>query len=416
MLTRAIMSHPARLLFWLLLLTSSAMAQGKNLLFYGNSLTYYVWGYGVPEVVRWIAIEAGHPAPTLVQAFSGGATLQYHATNPTQVAFITNALPAGETWDNVIMQGHLLEATNGVGFNSAVFLSSAPAVLNNVRNHSPAARAVMFQTWASAYGQMYYPSPWADPMAFHTEVRGNYHQVVSDMNATFGPGAAVNAAVGDAVSLLEWDPMWYENDLFHPNPSLILLTGMCIYTAIYGEPVCGIEPAWNPAGPLAQALAVYGLGEADWHHLAGIADRCADPALRRFPGSGDHLLLETGVDGLPATACPTQSVTFGTPTELRVRSLNGVFDAAPCLLLVGLFPTALPPAPSVPYPEIAFDLGGSLLLASAVDLTTPLSLAFPMPITLPGWSAIVQGVALQASGETGNPLLTATDGHELVFF
>ena len=40
----------------------------KNLLFYGNSFTYYSWGYGVPELVQLIAIEAGHPSPTIRSA------------------------------------------------------------------------------------------------------------------------------------------------------------------------------------------------------------------------------------------------------------------------------------------------------------------------------------------------------------
>ncbi|MCA8977920.1 MAG: hypothetical protein KDC98_24555 [Planctomycetes bacterium] len=59
------MSFPARLLFPLLMAATVA-AQGKNLLFYGNSYTYYSWGYGVPELVQLIAAEAGHPTPTIV--------------------------------------------------------------------------------------------------------------------------------------------------------------------------------------------------------------------------------------------------------------------------------------------------------------------------------------------------------------
>ena len=31
-------------------LASTVTAQGRNLLFYGNSYTYYSWGYGVPEL------------------------------------------------------------------------------------------------------------------------------------------------------------------------------------------------------------------------------------------------------------------------------------------------------------------------------------------------------------------------------
>jgi len=409
------MTHLARVLLCLCL-ASTAAAQSKNLLFYGNSFTYYTWGYGVPELVQLIAIEAGHPSPTIVSALTGGATLQFHATDPSQIARISNSLPPGQTWDSVVMQGHALEATNGVGFNSAVFLSSAPAILTNVRSHSPAARAIMFQTWASAWGQMYYPSPWAVPLDLHNEVRGNYRLVVSNMNTTFGGGAAANAAVGDAVALLQWSPAWYEADLFHPNPAMILLTAMCLYTSIYGQTVCEIDPPFNPAGPIALALAPHGLGQADWNYMAGIADSCADPAVRRYAGSGDHLLLETGTGPGPLTACHERRMTTGTFVQLRMRSMNGVFDGAAGWLLVDTFPTGSPPGPSVTYPEIQVDLGSMSILSTSTTLANPLAFSIQMPFSLAGMSVLVQGLAWQQSTQTGNPWFTTTDAHEFVFF
>jgi hypothetical protein len=51
-----------------------------------------------------------------------------------------------------------------------------------------------------------------------------------------------------------------------------------------------------------------------------------------------------------------------------------------------------------------------------VSLGTPLTVGFQMPLTLPGHSFLVQGLAMQASSETGNPVFTTTDAHELVFF
>jgi len=408
------MNRLARVLLWLFL-ASTLTAQSKNLLFYGNSFTYYVWGYGVPELVQRIAVEAGHPSPTIVTALTGGGTLPFYATDPTQVARISNSLPPGQTWDHVVMQGHALEATNGVGFNAAQFLSGAVAIMTNVRNHSPAARAVMFQTWASAWGQMYYnyPSPWTVPMALHNEIRGNYRLAVNNINAGFGAGAATNAAAGDGVALLEWNPAWYEPDLFHPNPSMILVAAMTIYTSIYGQTVCGIGP-WNPAGQLALALAPYGIDEADWNHLAGIADRCADPTLRRFPGSGDHLLLEARTGTSPLTACPVRQMTTGTFVEVQMRSMNGVFHGAAGWLLVDTFPTGSPPGPSVVYPEIRV-VGALSILNTSASLASPLSFSIQMPFSWPGTSVLVQGLAWQASTETAN-WFTTTDAHEFVFF
>ncbi|MEZ6035861.1 MAG: hypothetical protein R3F29_00170 [Planctomycetota bacterium] len=407
-----------RIAYALLALTLAplAAAQGKNLLFYGNSFTYYVWGYGVPEVVAQLAVAAGHPAPFLRTSYSGGGILPDYATQPFHTDAITTSLPPGATWDHVVMQGHMMEATGEQGYDPADFRSAALQILANVRAHSPAAGAVMFQTWACAWGQFYYPVPWPTPLQMHDEVRGNYRLAMADFDLAHGVGAARLAAVGDAVALLGWDPVWYEPDLFHPNPAMVLLAAMCIYTSIYEEPVCTIEPSFQPPDALATLLQSQGVGEAEWRVLTGIADRCAAPQNRRYPGSGDHLLLESSTDGGVPTACADKPLTLGSLLQLRMRSLNGRFDAAPCLIVFDPFVTGLPTGPSTQWPEVASPTGGAMLLLSAADLTAPLGLTLPMPLTLPGISVRVQGIALQASAETGNPLLTATDAHELIFW
>lgn len=404
----------ARLLLSLLM-ASAICAQGKNMLFYGNSFTYYSWGFGVPELVRLIATEAGQPTPTIVQALIGGATLGDHATNPAQVAIISNALPAGQTWDHVIMQGRTPEATTGGGFSPIVFRNNAVAITGNVRSHSPLASAIMYQTWAVAWGHMYYPVPWTVPLEMHDEVRAGYRLAASDINATFGSGAGYVAPVGDAVALLEFDPAWYEPDKAHPSPAMVLLAAMGLYTTIYGGAVCTIDPDFTPGSPLAQALSPFGLGVADWDFLAGISDRVADASVRRYPGSNDHLLLETATGNGAVTACPTKQLTLGTQVQIRLRSMNGVYDNAMGVLMVDFFVTGSPPAPWALYPEIQVALGGAIL-SPTVLLGSTLSTSFQMPITLPGGSFRVQGLAFQASLESGNALFTTTDAHELVMF
>jgi len=399
-----------------LLLASIGVAQGKNLLFYGSSYTYYSWGYGVPELVREIATEAGHPPPTIVAALVGGATLQFHATDPAQIAVISNALPPGQTWDNVVLQAGTLEATNNGGFTAAQFRSNAMAITANVRAHSAAARTVMFQTWASAWGDPNYPIGWASPMEMHNEIRGNYQVAKSDIEATFGVGSASNAAAGDGVALLQWNRAYYEPDGNHPSPRMILLAAMCIYTSIYGQTVCEIVPEFGAAGPLVVMLAGQAIGENEWNEMAGIADRCADPAVRVYPGSGDHLLLETGTGSGPANACPHNQMTIGTNVAMQIRSLNGVYDNASCWMLVDVFPTGSPAGPAPSYPEIQVSLGRMAILATAANLASPLSFAFQMPFSWPGTSVLVQGLAWQPSTASGSALFTTTDAHEFAFF
>tara|TARA_R110002072_G_scaffold273219_1_gene433676 strand:- start:75345 stop:76574 length:1230 start_codon:yes stop_codon:yes gene_type:complete len=405
----------ARCLLLSLLMASAISAQGKNLLFYGNSFTYYSWGFGVPEMVGLIASEAGHATPNIVQALIGGATLGDHATDPAQVAIISNALPAGETWDHVIMQGRTQEATDYGGFNRLAFRNNAVAITGNVRSHSPLASAIMYQTWAVAWGHMYYPLPWAVPLEMHEDVRLGYRLAVSDILATFGSGTAWNAAVGDAVALLEFDPAWYEPDLGHPSPSIILLAAMGLYTTMYGTTVCEIDPDFTPGSALSQALSPFGLGAAEWDFLAGISDRSADETVRRYPGSSDQLMLETATGSGDLTSCPAKQLTVGTQVQIRLRSMNGVYDNAAGILMVDFFVTGSPPVLGGPFREIQVDLGGAIL-GPMVFLSSALTVSFPMPITLPGGSFRVQGLAWQASLESGNALLTTTDAHELIMF
>ena len=184
-------------------------------------------------------------------------------------------------------------------------------------------------------------------MTMHQEIRGNYRLAVSDIESAFGPATAVNSAGGDGVALLEWDPAYYEADLFHPRPSMTLLASMCLYTSIYGERTCDIGPDFGQPGLLVNWLGLLGLGESDWHQMAGLADRSAEPALRPFPGSGDQLLMESGIAPEFVTACGRHALSAGDFVQVRIRSLNGIYDAVPAWLLFDAFPTGALPSPPV---------------------------------------------------------------------
>ncbi len=396
-----------------LLLSQPVAGQAKRLLFYGNS--YSSRNGSVADLVRLIAMQAGFPAPTIVKRFVSSADLDYHATNAAQVSAITTALPAGQRWDCVVMQGQSLEATAASG-DPALFRAAALTIMGNVRNHSPLAKAVLYQTWARAQGHFLYPGTFATPRVMHEEIRANYRLATGDLNSAFGSDAARDSAVGDGVALLGWNPAYYDPDLFHPLPSMTLLASMCLFTSIYGQQVCPIDPDFTLPGPLVTWLATLGLGANDWEQMSGLADLCAAPAQRPFPGSGDYLLLQSGVQPGLTTACGRRSITVGSLLTLQLQSLNGAFPTAPGLLLINVFPTGAPPTPSPLYPELRIDTGSMLVLLTSNDLTVPLSLFLPMPFTFPGASVLVQGLAFAASPATGNPSFVTSDGHVLDFY
>ena len=405
------MQPSAHVALAVLALTSLGAAQGKNLLFYGNSFSFF--NGGVAPLVRAIAIEAGYQAPVYQERLAAGQDLHFHATDPAQVAAIGNFLPPGQTWDAVVVQGLSTEATQTLG-NPTNFIANAVAIVGNVRSHSPAAKAVLYQTFARAQGHSFYPTSFAGPLVMHAQLRANYRQAATAIDTTFGVGTAVNAAVGDCAALLEFDPSIYFVDLHHPANDLTVMASMCLFTAIYADLVSDITPSFSPPSPLGALLNNYGIGAAGWARLAGIADTCAPRTLRPHPGSGDQLLLELGNQPGLLSAGPRRSLTVGNQAQIRLRSRNGVFASAPALVLIDLFPTGQPPLPLAAFPELAVDANALSVLLSAADLQNPLQLSVAMPFALPGVSLLVQGLAWQTSSETGNPWFTTSEGLEFV--
>ena len=381
---------------------------GLNLLFYGNS--YSLSNQGVPSLVGFIAEEAGQPAPTIVAQLVGGQTLDYHLTNPSQAAAISGGLPLGQTWDAVVMQGFSTEATDAIG-DPLGFRADALAILTAVRAHSPDAGAAMYQTWARGPGSSYYPNTWSGPLEMHGEVRTNYRLAVDDMNAAFGAGTAFLGAAGDAVGLLAFAPSLYTSDWSHPTAPTTVLAAMTLYQALYRDRICDIKPDFGGGGNLIVRLSSLGLGQSDWEALAGIAERVADGELRHHPGSGEDLLLQTGVDGA-ALACPIKIAALGSQLSIALTSPNGLYSGATSLLLVDPFFTGSPPDSVPGFPEIQFNPATFLIAISQNPLGAGLTLNVPLTSTLAGVSVVVQGVSLSPSVETGNGKFSTTDGHE----
>jgi hypothetical protein len=195
-----------RALVTFLCLAGSLPAQrGLNLLFYGNS--YSIDNWTVPALVEAIVREAGHDAPRVVARLFGGTDLRFHRTDPAQVAAIHTSLPPGESWDFVVMQGLSLEPTHKG--DPLAFRAHALGILHNVRAHSPAARAVLFQTWARGPGHGLYPGGFPNPRAMHTEVAQSYQLARADIDPACGPDTARQARVGDAVALHGFPPRHY---------------------------------------------------------------------------------------------------------------------------------------------------------------------------------------------------------------
>ncbi len=384
------------------------MPGALNLLFYGNS--YSQGNSGMPSLAGFIAEDLGQASPNIVAQLVGGQALFYHLTNPAQAAAITSALPLGQSWDFVVMQGLSTEATQ-IG-DPAAFRANALAILSNVKAHSPDAKAVMFQTWARGPEYPGYPVTWTGPLDMHDEIRTNYRLAVDDMNNAFGSGTAFLAAAGDAVALLAFDPDLYTSDWSHPEPPTTLLTAMVVYQAVWRARISDQDPDFGASTNLINRLNSIGLSAADWTALSGIAERVADASLRRHPGSGEDLLLETSVNSDPPSARPVSQAASGDSFHVSLTSPNALYADELSHIIFDVYPTGSPPAANPSFPEVHIK-PSYFIVATSAPLGPGLPLTVVVPPAVSGLSVLVQGVALGPSVETGNQVFTTTDGHEV---
>lgn len=253
------------LLITVLACVGAAAAAPYNLLFYGNSFTL---GQGstrsVPALVKDIAVAAGHESPYVVNASIGGWSLAQHLASNTSA--ITTAIAPGQRWNYVVLQDFSTQPTH-IG-SLPTHLGSYAALFQKVRDHSPAALAIGFETWARAPGHDYYagPNPLfpGGPAQMQQEVRDGYNQSSANVNALHGPGTSRVAPVGDAWENANWQSL-HAADLYHAQNRGTLLAALVIYGTIYNDPtVTDID--------LTPVLGSLSLSAADGQFLTTIAD------------------------------------------------------------------------------------------------------------------------------------------------
>jgi len=257
----------------LALATAGAHAEPLNLLFYGNSFT--ASGGGVHILVRDIATAAGHETPHVYGRIVSGQSLEYHLNTGTSV--ITSGIPAGQEWDFVTLQEYSTRPTTHPSDGDVpTFLESAQGLYQAVQDHSPNARAVLFETWARHPAHFVYPDIWSGPEAMQQELRDNYNtaQVLLD-----SMGGAEVAPVGDAFEAAGFETPLYGGDLYHASNKGALLISLVIYGTIYDDTTTGDFD-------LSGVRDRLGLSQQDVDDVTAFADAVLVPA----PGSAAVLV------------------------------------------------------------------------------------------------------------------------------
>jgi hypothetical protein len=286
----------------LIFTSSAAQAEDKlYLLFFGNSFTqgFTSTGYtNVPEALANIAAADGHIKPTVVYDLQSGSRLDYHtgqvASNPT-ANVTSSALPVGQTWDYVVLQGYSTESTHLESANYVnEFSSDALALYQSVLDHSSGngagVKAIMYQTWARAPGNSFYPGNFANAAAMQAEIDASYAAAVTKINATEGSDSARLAPVGDGYAADGFSTSLYNTDLYHASKKGYYLAAMVLYRTMYNENVSDISYA-----TISSQISNIGLTSAEWTEITGIAD-----GLTVVPEPATMTMLVVGGIGLLA--------------------------------------------------------------------------------------------------------------------
>ena len=222
-----------------------------NLLFIGNS---YTQGYmpregknatfaPVPEAVARLAVADGHPKPRVLQVTTGGKPLDFHLKNATTQPAKSVDGNGNRPWTHMVLQDLSTRPADKVSKPESVqqFHDDVAALVDLVRAKNPAARVVLYQTWARRGDAWMYPEKYGNPAAMQADLNQNYAKAAADLNAKLGVGTARVAPVGTAFGLLNYDAALYNPDGTHSTPFGYRLSAMVLYRTIYDETVGDIS-------------------------------------------------------------------------------------------------------------------------------------------------------------------------------
>lgn len=231
-----------RLLVGVLLCCGCMMAEKitppARVLFIGNSYTFY---NKLPDLFVEMVKSAGGKPPLVKSHTPGGCTLIKHSKDPKALALIDEG-----NWDVVILQGQSQEAALSEESESTrqQFLAGGKELGKSIREKSPKARIILYQTWAR------HADAWKDPAKksgigsspeeMQKWTQKWYAQLASDI-----PGGATVAPVGDTwAACLAKNPglLLHVKDNSHPTFAGSYLAGLVLYRTIYaGKPLSSVR-------------------------------------------------------------------------------------------------------------------------------------------------------------------------------
>lgn len=209
---------------WAALATLAVHAQ-TNILFFGNSFTYY---NALPAIVSQLIVAAGAPAANVRAQTSGGWTLDKHialCTSQGTNGVVYTGLAPGAAWDFIVVQEYSTKPTR-IG-NPTDFRADVLVLQGLVRAHSSNVIAVLYETWARPDICPPYGTSFPSVQEMQNDLLTNYTLAAGDIGAAVSTAALARlAGVGEAFRTAGWELSLYHTDRYHPSPRGSLLAGM----------------------------------------------------------------------------------------------------------------------------------------------------------------------------------------------
>jgi hypothetical protein len=217
-------------LFFSLMFLFNSFSQDKEVLFVGNSYTYY---NSMPNTLTQIALNKGHTL-NVTQHTPGGTRLMTHDANTT----VTNLINS-QYWDYVVLQAQSQEPSWGIGQVSSEVFPHARSLSEKVYSSNSCSVPMFFMTWGRENGDASNCANFNYLCSYEgmdSALQVNYTTMAEDNLAAVSPVAKVWRYIRD-----NYPSMDLYSDGSHPNATGSYLIAVTFFTMIYNESPLGIS-------------------------------------------------------------------------------------------------------------------------------------------------------------------------------
>ena len=218
------------LFFYIVLFIANfTYAQSFDVLFIGNSYTYY---NNLPEMISNIANDLGDTV-NYDQNTPGGTSLYAHSQNQTTINKINQ-----QNWDFVVLQDQSQRPSLSPSYVAASVYPYATQLVNLINSNYICSEPVFYMTWGRKYGDQTncqsYP-PVCTFLGMQERLRDSYLTMGLDNNASVSP---VGIAFKNSISLDSTIDL-YTSDNSHPSIYGSYLAACTFYSTIFKKSSVG---------------------------------------------------------------------------------------------------------------------------------------------------------------------------------